>query len=558
MSLITSIPNGPFYSDPTNFLNSPLGPLNVGTGLSVTADGTILAASAAGGTVTSVTAGTGLSGGTITTTGTLSLGVASATVLGGIKIGANLTIDGTGVLSAPSPGIGTITGVTAGTGLTGGGTTGGVTLNVATASKAAFGGVTIGNGIDVSAGTISVPAASNTVVGSVALATSAEVITGTDGTKAVTPAALAAKVASTVASGIVQLSDSVATNDSTVAATQTAAKAAYDVAVAAQTTATAALPASGGVMTGAITFDASQTFPDSQLPVATATSLGAVQIGSGLAIDGAGVLTAITGTVAGVTAGTGLGAPATGDTITSTGTVNLLPPTGTSLGGVKAGSNISIATDGTISVPADKVILSNNPYAYNSYVWPTTTGSDNQVLTLTNAVTGQLSWTDSAASGLIAGTGIDIAVVGSSTSVSLATVPSVTAGGYGGTALIPTFTVNTYGQLVSAGLANPYSPFQTASIAALDFTANATNIQHTLAANTVIANPLNAQSGQTGTMVITQDAATPYSVTWGSAWKFSNGSFYAGNPNPGSVDLLEFVVVAANYIVVTNVVSDLA
>ncbi|MFZ9740091.1 MAG: hypothetical protein ACO3EZ_19070, partial [Prochlorotrichaceae cyanobacterium] len=63
MSLITPIPNGPFYSDPGNYVNSPQGYLVVGTGLSVTADGTLLAASAAGGTVTSVTAGLGLNGG---------------------------------------------------------------------------------------------------------------------------------------------------------------------------------------------------------------------------------------------------------------------------------------------------------------------------------------------------------------------------------------------------------------------------------------------------------------------------------------------------------------
>ena len=469
-----------------------------------------------------------------------------------------MTIDGTGVLSAPSPGIGTITSVTAGTGLIGGGTTGGVTLNVANASKANFGGVTVGNGIDVSAGTISVPAASTTTAGGVALATSAEVLTGTAGTKAVTPAALAAKVASTVAPGIVQLSDSVATNDSTVAATQTAAKTAYDVAVAAQTTANAALPASGGVMTGAITFDASQTFPVANLPVATTTSLGAVQIGSGLAIDGSGVLSAITGTVAGVTAGPGLGAPVTGNTITSTGTISLLPPSGTSLGGVKAGSNIAIAADGTISVPSSTFILSNNPYAYNSYVWPTNTGTDNQVLALANGLTGQLAWVNSAANSLVAGAGIDIAITSTATTISLATVPSVTPGNYGGTALIPTISVNASGQIISTGQANPYSPFHDVSIAALDFTSNDTNIRHTLVGNTVVANPLNAESGQTGAILITQDPTVPYTVTWGSAWKFAGGTPYAGNPTVSAVDMLQFTVIAADYIVVTNIVSDIA
>ena len=556
MSQFTTIPNGPFYSAQTNFLQSPIGPLVIGTGLSVTADGTVLAASAAGGTVTAVTAGTGLSGGTITTTGTLSLGVASATALGGIKVGANLTIAGDGTLSAPTPTGGTITQVTAGTGLSGGGTVGNVTLNMLSASKTAFGGVTVGDGISVSAGTISVPAATTAAVGTVILATSAEVITGADATKAVTPATLAAKVASTVAPGIVQLSDSVATSDSTKAATQTAAKVAYDAAVAAQATADAALPASGGVMTGAIAFDPTQTFPAAQLPAATTTSLGAVQVGSGLAIDGAGVLSAITGTVAAVTAGPGLGAPATGNTITSSGTLTLLPPTGTSLGGVKAGSNISIGVDGTISVPSAAFILSNNPYAYNSYVWPTTSGSDNQVLTLTNGVTGQLAWADGGVT-LVSGAGIEVTTVGSTNTIALAPVPSLTAGGFGGTALIPTFTINSYGQIISAGEANPFAPFQNADIAALDFTANATNREWTLTGNTTIANPTNAVSGQTGSLLIRQDPITPYTLTWDSAWKFADGLAYAGNPVAAAVDLLQFVVVSANYIVVTNIVTNI-
>jgi hypothetical protein len=49
--------------------------------------------------------------------------------------------------------------------------------------------------------------------------------------------------------------------------------------------------------------------------------------------------------VTSITAGTGL----SGGTITSTGTIALLPPTGGAIGGVKAGTNITIAADGTIS-----------------------------------------------------------------------------------------------------------------------------------------------------------------------------------------------------------------
>lgn len=55
------------------------------------------------GTVTKVTAGDGLNGGDITTTGTVSLKKATATTLGGVKIGSNLAVDNNGVLSGNYP-----------------------------------------------------------------------------------------------------------------------------------------------------------------------------------------------------------------------------------------------------------------------------------------------------------------------------------------------------------------------------------------------------------------------------------------------------------------------
>lgn len=102
------------------------------------------------------------------------------------------------------------------------------------------------------------PAASDTVAGVVELATNAETQTGTDATRAVTPAGLQSKV-----------SDSVSTTSSTTIASSTAVKTAYDAAVLAQTDATnalsdaaaaqatadAAMPKSGGTFTGNVTFD---------------------------------------------------------------------------------------------------------------------------------------------------------------------------------------------------------------------------------------------------------------------------------------------------------------
>jgi hypothetical protein len=74
------IPNNPFYSLPTNYLQGPIGPLVIGSGLSVSAQGVISSSGGGGGgTVTAVTAGTGLAGGTITSIGTISIANTGAT-----------------------------------------------------------------------------------------------------------------------------------------------------------------------------------------------------------------------------------------------------------------------------------------------------------------------------------------------------------------------------------------------------------------------------------------------------------------------------------------------
>jgi hypothetical protein len=569
MSIIQPIPNGPFYSNPSYYVGSPQGYLVVGSGLSVSPDGTLLVASALGGTVSQVTAGAGLSGGTITTTGTIALVPATNSSLGGIKVGANLLIAPDGTLSALPPNTGTVSSVMVGTGLTGGGVGPNVTINLSAASTTQFGGVIIDpvGGINVVGAQISLAQATDTAKGGVELATAAEVIAGTDNLRAVTPAGLAAKVASTLNPGIVQLSDNASLTSSVLAATPTAVKTAYDAAVAAQATASAALPKAGGTMTGVITFSPSQTFPGVAFPIATTNSLGVVSVGPGLSINSSGVLsTSNVGTVTAVTAGPGLGNPATGGTISTSGTLRLLPPTGTSLGGVKAGANIDIAFDGTISVPSGAFMAANNPYSFNGYQWPVPLpspslpfpGTNGQVLTVLNNATGEIGWTSTGTlTTVTAGAGITVSITGTTANVSLTPVPSVTPGSFGATGLIPTISINDRGQIISAGQANPYSPFQLASISAppsliLDYSDNNCFWEWTLQGNTVLENPINAQSGQTGAILLRQDPFTPYALSWGSSWKFANNTPAVISPVAGAVDFFTYTVVASNYIVVTS------
>jgi hypothetical protein len=324
-------------------------------------------------------------------------------------------------------------------------------------------------------------------------------------------------------------------------------------------------------MTGVITFASNQTFPGVAFPVATANSLGVISAGPGLSVNSSGVLsTANVGTVTAVTAGPGLGNPATGGTISTSGTLRLLPPTGTSLGGVKQGTNVNIAFDGTISVTPGSFLLTNNQYSYNGYIWPIPNaspalpcpGAIGQVLTIADNVTGQLVWTSTGTlQSVAAGPGLTVTSTPTTATVSLKPVPSITEGQFGGTTLIPTLSVNQYGQMVSVGEANCYPPFQTPSVTApfnlvLDFTTNNTNWEFTLQGNTTMVNPLNAQSGQTGSILITQNSLSTYGITWDSSWKFGNFTPFAG-AGLAEVTMLQFTVVAANYIVVTGITTNI-
>jgi len=110
--------------------------------------------------------------------------------------------------------------------------------------------------------------------GVVQLATDAEVQAGVNTNHAVTSSGLQSKV-----------SDSTSTTSSTAIASSTAVKSAYDAGIqgqtdasAAQATADAALPASGGVLTGSITFAAGQTFPVGGIQDGTTSQKGVVQL----------------------------------------------------------------------------------------------------------------------------------------------------------------------------------------------------------------------------------------------------------------------------------------
>lgn len=97
------IPNSPFYSPASNYVQGPFGPLVIGSGLSVSSQG-ILSSSggSGGGTVTSVATGFGLTGGPIVNSGTISLAPSGA--LAGAYTFPAVSVDAYGRITSISSG----------------------------------------------------------------------------------------------------------------------------------------------------------------------------------------------------------------------------------------------------------------------------------------------------------------------------------------------------------------------------------------------------------------------------------------------------------------------
>ena len=117
------IPNGPFSYPETWLILGALGPLITGSGICVNSSTGVISATGGGGgggTVTSIATGAGLTGGPISTTGTIAL--ATSGVTAGVYQRANVTVDVYGRVTAISsdPASGTVCQITAGTGLSGG------------------------------------------------------------------------------------------------------------------------------------------------------------------------------------------------------------------------------------------------------------------------------------------------------------------------------------------------------------------------------------------------------------------------------------------------------
>lgn len=155
----------------TNYISIPIGPNNTVP----TSNGTTWSwqpvSGGGGGTVTSITAGTGLSGGVITTSGTIS--IANTSVTPGSFTNANITVNAQGQITAASNGSGggggTVTSITAGQNLTGGviTTSGTIALNnvVTGLTSLEVGSLTLATNSITSTGNIALNADGSVVFG---------------------------------------------------------------------------------------------------------------------------------------------------------------------------------------------------------------------------------------------------------------------------------------------------------------------------------------------------------------------------------------------------------
>ena len=158
------IPNGPFYSPLTNALQSLAGPLIVGAGISINyATSTISATGGGGGsgTVTSIATGAGLTGGPITSSGTISL--ATSTVTPGTYNYSTITVDAQGRLTAAASGTAPVTAVTGTAPIA---VTAGTTpvVSIAAASTTATGAVQLFNGVNSTSTALALTAAQGKVL----------------------------------------------------------------------------------------------------------------------------------------------------------------------------------------------------------------------------------------------------------------------------------------------------------------------------------------------------------------------------------------------------------
>jgi len=170
-----------------------------------------------------------------------------------------------------------------------------------------------------------------------------------------------------------------------------------------------------------------------------------------------------------------------------------------------------------------------------------TTGNAATATTLQTARTIQgVSFNGSANITVVtAGTGISV----SGTTVTNTGVTSVN----GSTGAVSNVATTNSAQTFTAAQRGTVSALSDGATITPDFSA-ANNFSVTLAGNRTLANPTNITAGQSGAIVITQDATGSRTLSFGSNWKFPNGTAPTLTTTANKVDVLVYYCESASRI----------
>jgi hypothetical protein len=198
----------------------------------------------------------------------------------------------------------------------------------------------------------------------------------------------------------------------------------------------------------------------------------------------------------------------TGTTISSTWSNNTLADIATALTG-------SLATDGQTTATGNLKMGANR-----------ITGLADGIATTDAATVSQVT----AAS---AGKQSEITAVGILKGAGAGSISAATAGtDYAGITNVQTFTAGQRGEvtvLTSGATVNTNL-------------ADSNNFSLTLATNATLANPTNIVAGQSGAIVITQDATGSRTLAYGSYWKFAGATAPTLTTTANAVDVLVYYV----------------
>ena len=140
---------------------------------------------------------------------------------------------------------------------------------------------------------------------------------------------------------------------------------------------------------------------------------------------------------------------------------------------------------------------------------------------------------DTAIATAVAGYQPDITATGILKGDGAGVITAATAGtDYAGISNVQTFTAGQRGEVTALTSASTITPNL----------ADSNNFSLTLATNATLANPTNIVAGQSGAIVITQDATGSRTLAYGSYWKFAGATAPTLTTTASAVDVLVYYV----------------